>query len=162
MGVVCPFILISASHEPKHNENSKSDRKCFVWCKPGHFAKDCDHRVRTVNEVTKTTPVSTPVSVITELGHSSSPVYNKNTSVSQDYTLALTFDIHSCSHCMASNMKPVVDSGAAIHVCPSLYGFSPLRAFAKQLSLGIAVVETCCIILGVKLRVMCIEVSKFR
>ena len=35
-------------------------------------------------------------------------------------------------------MKPVVDSGAAIHVCPSLYGFSPLRAFAKQLSLGSA------------------------
>ena len=47
---------------------------------------------------------------------------------------ALTLDIHSCSHYMASNMKPIVVSGAAIHVCPSWYGLSLLR-FAKQLSL---------------------------
>ena len=26
---------------------------------PGHFAKDCDHRVRTVNEINQTVPVST-------------------------------------------------------------------------------------------------------
>ena len=107
------------NHEPQHNENSKSDRKCFVHGKPGHFAKDCDHRVRTVNEVTKTAPVSTPVCVITEPGHSLSHVHNQNTSVSHDWILALTFDIHTCSHYTASNMKRMVDSGAAIHVCPS-------------------------------------------
>ena len=82
------------SHEPEHNENSKSDRKCFVCGKPGQVAKDCD------------------------------------------WILALTSDIHTCSHYTASNMKPMVDSGAAIHVCPSWYGFSPLRASAKQLSLN--------------------------
>ena len=38
---------------PKNNENSKSDRKCFVCGKTVHVAQDCDHRVRTVNEVTK-------------------------------------------------------------------------------------------------------------
>ena len=31
-------------------------------------------------------------------------------------------------------MKPMVDSGAAIHVCPSWYGFSSLCVSAKQLS----------------------------
>ena len=65
------------NHEPKNNENSKSDRKCFVHGKPGHFAKDCDRRGRAVIEVTKTAPVSTPVSVITEHGHSLSHVYNQ-------------------------------------------------------------------------------------
>ena len=123
------------SREPENNENSKSDRKCFVFCIIEHFASDCDHRVGTVNEVTKTAPVSTPVSVITEPGHSLSHVYNRNTSVRNGWILALTVDIHSCSHHMASDMKLMVDSGAAIHVCPSWYGFSSLSASAKQLSL---------------------------
>ena len=40
------------SHKSKHSEllrkdANKSDRKCFVCCRPGQFAKDCDHRVRT-------------------------------------------------------------------------------------------------------------------
>ena len=88
-----------------------------------------------MNEVTKTAPVSTPVSVITEPGHSLSLVHNQNTSVRDNWILALTVDIHSCSHYTASNMKPMVDSGVAIYVCPSWYGFSPLCASAKQLSL---------------------------
>ena len=57
------------SRQTKNNEISKSDRRCFVGGKTRHFAKDCDRHVRTVNEVTETTPVSTPVSVITEPGH---------------------------------------------------------------------------------------------
>ena len=109
------------TQERKNNENSKSDRKCFVSGKLGHFAKDCDHPVRAVNEVTKTAPVSTPVSVSAEPGHSLSHVYNQNTSFRHDWILALTVDIHSCSHHTASNMKPTVDSDAAIHVCPSWY-----------------------------------------
>ena len=32
-------------------------------------------------------------------------------------------------------MTPTVDSGAAVHVCPSWEGFSPLRSSAKQVSL---------------------------
>ena len=32
-------------------------------------------------------------------------------------------------------MRPMVDSGAAIHVCPKWYGFSPLSLSTKQLSL---------------------------
>ena len=83
-------------------------------------------------------PVSTAMSVITEPGHSLSHVYNQNTSVSHDCIFALTFDIHSCSHHTARNMRPVVDSGAAIHVCPSWHGFSPLSAPAKQLSIKTA------------------------
>ena len=122
------------NHEPKNNENSKSDRKCFVCDKPGHFAKGCDHRVRSVNEVTKTAFVSTPVSVITEPGHLLSHVFNQNTSVGHDWIFALTVDSHSCCHYTASSMKLMVDSGAAIHVCPSWCGFSPLCASAKQLS----------------------------
>ena len=109
----------SKSHEPKHNENSKSDRNCFVCGKPGHFARACDHRVRAMNEVTKTAPVSTPVSVSTEPGHSLSHVHNQNTPVRHDWILALTFDIRSCSHYTASNLKPMVDSGAAVHDCPN-------------------------------------------
>ena len=50
-----------------------------------------------------------------------------------DWIFAITFDIRSCSHNTAT-WNPLVDPGA-IHVCPSWYGFSPLRASAKQLSL---------------------------
>ena len=83
----------------------KTDRECLVCGKAEHFATDCDHRVRTVNEVTKTVPVS----VIAESGHSLSHVYNQNTSVRHDWIPALTVDIHSCSRYTASNMKPMVD-----------------------------------------------------
>ena len=37
------------ARELKSKENSKSDRKYFVSGKTGHFANDCDHRVRAVN-----------------------------------------------------------------------------------------------------------------
>ena len=47
-------------------------------------------------------------SVISELGHSLSHVYNQNTSVRHDWILALTYDIHSRSHQTASNMKLMV------------------------------------------------------
>ena len=40
----------------------------------GHFAKECDHRVRTVNEVNQAAPVSTPVSAVTD-PHTLSHVY---------------------------------------------------------------------------------------
>ena len=49
--------------------------------------------------------MSTPVSVISELGHSLSHVYNQNTSVRHDWILALTVDIHSRSHQTASNIE---------------------------------------------------------
>ena len=55
----------------------------------------------------------------------------KTFSVRHDRIPALTVDTHSS----ASNMKPMVDSGAAIHVCPGWYGFSTLSASAKHLSL---------------------------
>ena len=77
-----------------------------------------------MNEVNQAALVSTPVSAVTDpltLSH----VYEQNISVEHDWILALTVDIHSCSHVTASNMKPMVDSGAAIHVCPSWYGFLP-------------------------------------
>ena len=44
------------ARESKSKENSKSDRKCFVCGKTGDFAKDSDHRVRTVNEVNQAAP----------------------------------------------------------------------------------------------------------
>ena len=57
------------------------------------------------------------------------------TSVEHNWILALTVDIHSCSHVTASNMRNMVDSGAALHVCPNWCGFSPLSLYTKQLSL---------------------------
>ena len=75
-----------------------------------------------MNEVTNgTTPVLTPVSDITETGHSLSHVYNHDQGISENHEWipALALDIHSCSHYKASNMKPMVDAGAASHVCTS-------------------------------------------
>ena len=77
-----------------------------------------------MNEVNQAAPVSTPVSAVTD-PHTSSHVYEQNISVEHNWILALTVDIHSCSHVTTSNMKPMVDSGAAIHVCPNWNGFSP-------------------------------------
>ena len=67
--------------------------------------------------------------------HTLSHVYEQNISVEHNWIFARTVDIHSCSHVTASNMKPMVDSGAAIHVCTTWYGFSPLSLSTKQLSL---------------------------
>ena len=39
------------------------------------------------------------------------------------------FSLHGKQH------ENMVDSGTAIHVCPSWYGLSPLRSSAEQLSL---------------------------
>ena len=87
-----------------------------------------------MNEVNQAAPVWTPVSAVTD-PHTLSHVYEQNISVEHNWILALPVDIHSCSHVTASNMKPMVDSGAAIHVCPNWYGFSPLSLSTKQLSL---------------------------
>ena len=83
----------------------------------------------------KTAPVVTPVSATKDLGHSLSHVFEQNTSVEHDWIPALTVDIHSCSHYTASNMKLMVDSGAAIHVCSNFFCFSHLSVSTKQLSL---------------------------
>ena len=76
--------------------------------------------------------VLTPVFAVPEPGHSLSHVYKHVQSICgrHEWIPAHTLDIHSCSHYMASNNKTTVDSGAAIHVCPSWCGLS-----AKQLSL---------------------------
>ena len=70
-----------------------------------------------MNEESHAAPVSTPVFAVTD-PHTLSHVYKQNVSVEHDWILALTVDIHSCSHVTASNVKPMVDSGA-IHVCPN-------------------------------------------
>ena len=60
----------------------------FACGKTGHFAKDCDHRVRTVNEVNQAAPVSTPVSAVTD-PYTLSHVYEQNISVEHNWILAL-------------------------------------------------------------------------
>ena len=102
----------------------------------------------------RTKRISTPVCVIKEPGHSLGHVYNQNTSVRHNGILLHTVEIHSCSHYTASNMKPTVDSGAAIH---NFHHFVHPRNICHS-----KVLVECCIILGVKLRVMCIEVSHFK
>ena len=140
--------------ESKSKENSKSDRKRFVCGKTGHFAKDCDHRVPTVNEV------STPMSAVTD-PHTLSHEYEQDISVENNWILTLKVDIDCCSHVTASNMKTMVDSGAAIHVCPNWYGFTPLSLSTKHCHSRV-LVETCCIILEAKLRVSRIKNLKFQ
>ena len=106
------------SQEPKHNDKlkkdaKKQDRKCFVCARFGHCTKNREHRVRTMNEMTNgTAPVLTPVSVITEPGHSLSHAYNhvQGMSGNHEWIPALTLDIHCCFQHMASNMKPVVET----------------------------------------------------
>ena len=78
-----------------------------------------------MNEVNQAVPVSTPAPAVTD-PHMLSHVNKQNISVEHDWILALTVDIHICSHVTASNMRPMVDSGAVVHVCPNWYGFSPL------------------------------------
>ena len=87
-----------------------------------------------MNEVNETAPVSTPVSVVTD-PHTLSHVYEQSIPAEHNWILALTVDIQSCSHVSACNMRAMVDSGAAIHVCSNWYGFSPLSLSTKQLSL---------------------------
>ena len=144
-----------AKDSPKAKAKAMSQRtariRCFVCGTTGHFAKGCDHRVRTVNEVTKTVPVSTPVSVITELGH------NRNWTLvetcvqpkhfCQTWIPAPTVDIHSCSHYAANNMKLMVDSRAASHVCLSWYEFFQHFVHPRNSCHSKVLVETRCIIL---------------
>ena len=86
-----------------------------------------------MNEVNQAAPVSTPIFAVTDL-HTLRRVCAQNISVEHYWIFALTVDIHSC-YVTASNMRPMVDSGAAIHVCPNWYGFSPLCLSTKKLSL---------------------------
>ena len=62
---------------------------------------------------------------------------------------------------MAGNMKPMVDSGAAIHVCPSSCGLSLHRSFSDTL-VAQKCWRMCCILLGATLKVTCIRVLKFQ
>ena len=75
---------------------------------------------------------------------------NKTSLVEHNWILALTIDIHSCSHVTASNMKPMVDSGAAIHVCPNWYGFSPTFLVQRNSCHSRVLGETCWHHLGSK------------
>ena len=84
-----------------------------------------------MNKVNQAASVSTPVSAVTG-PHTLRHVYEQNISVEHNWILALTVDIRICSHVTASNMRPMVDSGAAIHACPNWYSFSPLSLSTKQ------------------------------
>ena len=105
--------------------------------------------------------MSTPVSAVTD-PHTLSHVYEQNISVEHNWILALTVDIHSCSHVTASNMRPMVDSGAAIPCLCKLVRFSHHFPCPRNICHSRVLVETCCITLEAKLRVTCIEVLKFQ
>ena len=78
-------------------------------------------------------------------------------SVEHNWILALTDDIHSCSHVTASNMKPIwliLEQQSMCVPIANWYGFSPLSLSTKQLSLKSAG--------GDVLRVTCIEISNFK
>ena len=59
-------------------------------------------------------------------------------------------------------MKPMVDSGAAIHVCPDWYGFSTLSLSTKQLSLMSAGGDVLHHLGSKTESVTCIEISNFK
>ena len=74
----------------------------------------------------------------------------------REWILAATLDTHICSHYMASNMKPMVDSGAAIPFVP--VGMVSHTIVHQRSSCPSEVLEeTCRINKGAKLKVTCIS-----
>ena len=103
-----------------------------------------------MNEVTKTAPVSTPVSVIKEPGHSLGHVYNQNTSVRHN----------GSSYSLSKSTVALTTRQATRNPWLTLeeqFIFFTTLCIRETVVTQKVLVE-CCIILGVKLRVMCIEV----
>ena len=98
--------------------------------KPGHVAQDCEHHAQGVNEVAHET-----VAEVTSFSQGTKKKLTESRVVrhaSAKNKLILAIDIHSCSHPMACNVETLVDSGAAVHLCPSWYGFPQLRCALQR------------------------------